>query len=268
MANDCDSCARRRRRDLVAHRPEHGGKSTFLASKCAHRFAGTNGQLCSSDIAHIGIVSQIFSRVGASDDLARGRSTFMVEMVETAAILNQADDRAWSSLMKSVAARRHMMVCPSHGPPWNTCTMSTNRARLFATHYHEMTHLSAKLDGCENATVSVENGKAKSIFLHEVTKAPRTESYGVQVAQLAGLPDTVIASARVVLDAWKKGSAKAVPSKTADRRLAACFQPRRPAPDANQTVASHRHAADIHPDELSPRERLDLHLQTKRGGQT
>src|SRR5690606_13742971 len=130
------------------------------------------------------------------DDLARGRSTFMVEMVETAAILNQADDRAlvildeigrgtatWDGLSIAWATLEHLH--------------EVNRCRaLFATHYHEMTQLSAKLDGVENATVTVREWEGEVIFLHEVKRGAADRSYGVQVARLAGLPPSVIERAK------------------------------------------------------------------------
>ena len=132
--------------------------------------------------------------------------------------------------------------------------MSTNRARLFATHYHELTALSAKLDGVENATVTVKEWEGEVVFLHEVHKGAADRSYGVQVAQLAGLPAAVIARARVVLDILEKGEREGgAGQKSPHRRLAACFQ-RTPAPPP--MVAKPSPAidmlGDIHPDESDP----------------
>ncbi len=147
----------------------------------------------------------MFSRVGASDDLARGRSTFMVEMVETAAILNQADDRALvilDEIGRGTATYDGLSIA------WATLEHlhDVNRCRaLFATHYHEMTALAAKLDGVENATVTVKEWEGDVIFLHEVKRGTADRSYGVQVARLAGLPAVVVERAKVVLEALEKG---------------------------------------------------------------
>ncbi len=129
----------------------------------------------------------------------------MVEMVETAAILNQADDRALvilDEIGRGTATYDGLSIA------WAVMEHlhETNRCRaLFATHYHEMTALSQKLDGVENATVSVREWQGDVIFLHEVKKGAADRSYGVQVARLAGLPDSVVARARVVLEALEKG---------------------------------------------------------------
>src|SRR5210317_1091782 len=144
-----------------------------------------------AESARIGVVSQIFSRVGAADDLARGRSTFMVEMVETAAILNQADDRALvilDEIGRGTATYDGLSIAWAtleHLHDVNTCRT------LFATHYHELTGLSSKLSGLTNATVSVREWDGEIIFLHEVIAGAADCSYGVQVARLAGLPAAV-----------------------------------------------------------------------------
>ncbi|MCX7888620.1 MAG: DNA mismatch repair protein MutS [Rhodobacteraceae bacterium] len=185
--------------------PNMAGKSTFLRQNAIIALLAQAGSYVPATSARIGLVSQLFSRVGAADDLARGRSTFMVEMVETAAILNQADDRAlvildeigrgtatYDGLSIAWAVMEHL-----HG---------VNRCRaLFATHYHEMTALAARLDGVENATVAVKEWEGEVIFLHEVRKGAADRSYGVQVARLAGLPAAVVERARVVLEALEKG---------------------------------------------------------------
>jgi DNA mismatch repair protein MutS len=155
--------------------------------------------------AHIGLVSQLFSRVGASDDLARGRSTFMVEMVETAAILNQADERAFvilDEIGRGTATYDGLSIA------WAVLEHlhDANRCRaLFATHYHEMTALAERLTGVRNATVSVREWQGEVVFLHEVKRGAADRSYGVQVARLAGLPAPVIDRARAVLEMLEKG---------------------------------------------------------------
>jgi len=185
--------------------PNMAGKSTYLRQNALIAILAQMGSYVPAGHAHIGIVSQIFSRVGASDDLARGRSTFMVEMVETAAILNQADDRALvilDEIGRGTATYDGLSIA------WATLEHlhDANRCRaLFATHYHEMSALSAKLDNVDNATVAVKEWEGDVIFLHEVRKGTADRSYGVQVARLAGLPPVVVERAKVVLEALEKG---------------------------------------------------------------
>ena len=173
VANDCDLTTGNSPAIWLLTGPNMAGKSTFLRQNALIALLAQAGSFVPARTAHIGLVSQLFSRVGASDDLARGRSTFMVEMVETAAILNQADDRAlvildeigrgtatWDGLSIAWATLEHLH--------------EMNRCRaLFATHYHEMTQLSAKLDGVENATVTVREWEGEVIFLHEVKRVRR-----------------------------------------------------------------------------------------------
>ena len=181
------------------------GKSTFLRQNALIALLAQMGSYVPADQAHIGMISQLFSRVGASDDLARGRSTFMVEMVETAAILNQADDRALvilDEIGRGTATYDGLSIA------WATLEHlhETNKSRaLFATHYHELTALAARLDGVENATVAVREWEREVVFLHEVRKGAADRSYGVQVAQLAGLPTSVVNRARVILDMLEQG---------------------------------------------------------------
>jgi DNA mismatch repair protein MutS len=202
-------------------------------------------------------VDRLFSRVGAADDLARGRSTFMVEMVETAAILNQAGERAlvildeigrgtatFDGLSIAWAAIEHLH--------------DNNRCRaLFATHFHELTALAPKLPRLHNATVRVKEWQGEVVFLHEVVPGAADRSYGIQVAKLAGLPPSVIERAKVVL-ATLEAEDRATPRGFEDLPLFAT--PAKPAaPDPR------RHALDgllaaltaLHPDELSPREALE-----------
>jgi DNA mismatch repair protein MutS len=181
------------------------GKSTFLRQNALIALLAQAGSFVPATGAHIGLVSQLFSRVGASDDLARGRSTFMVEMVETAAILNQADDKAMvilDEIGRGTATYDGLSIA------WAVMEHlhEINRCRaLFATHYHEMTALSGKLAGVENATVTVKEWDGEVIFLHEVKRGAADRSYGVQVARLAGLPASVIERAKVVLEALESG---------------------------------------------------------------
>ena len=239
--------------------PNMAGKSTFLRQNALLAILAQMGSFVPAEAAHIGLVSQIFSRVGASDDLARGRSTFMVEMVETAAILNQADDRALvilDEIGRGTATYDGLSIA------WATLEHlhDVNRCRaLFATHYHEMSALSAKLDGVENATVTVKEWEGDVIFMHEVKRGTADRSYGVQVARLAGLPPAVVARAKVVLDALEKGEREGGNAQKAmidDLPLFSATPP--PAPDAPKASDVEIRLADVLPDELTPKEALAL----------
>ena len=240
--------------------PNMAGKSTFLRQNALIALIAQAGSFVPAESAHIGIVSQLFSRVGASDDLARGRSTFMVEMVETAAILNQADDRALvilDEIGRGTATYDGLSIA------WATLEHlhDVNQCRaLFATHYHEMTALSDKLEGAENATVSVREWEGDVIFLHEVIKGKADRSYGVQVARLAGLPDAVVSRARDVLEALEKGQAEnsANPKAIIDDLPLFAAQPATPQPVKEKDNPAIEKLAEISPDELSPREALAL----------
>tara|TARA_R110002110_G_scaffold103598_8_gene261800 strand:+ start:23118 stop:25751 length:2634 start_codon:yes stop_codon:yes gene_type:complete len=205
VANDCDLSADKTAAIWLLTGPNMAGKSTFLRQNALIALLAQSGSFVPAKAAHLGLVSQLFSRVGASDDLARGRSTFMVEMVETAAILHQADDHALvilDEIGRGTATYDGLSIA------WATLEHlhDVNRCRaLFATHYHEMTALSGRLTGLENATVNVREWQGEVIFLHEVRKGAADRSYGVQVARLAGLPIPVIERARVVLESLEKG---------------------------------------------------------------
>ncbi len=244
--------------------PNMSGKSTFLRQNALIAILAQIGSYVPARAAHIGCVSQIFSRVGASDDLARGRSTFMVEMVETAAILNQSDDRALvilDEIGRGTATYDGLSIA------WAALEYlhDINRCRaLFATHYHEMTGLAARLDGLQNATIAVKEWDGDVVFLHEVREGSADRSYGVQVAKLAGLPDDVIARARMILDKLEKGSREDARSPSAiidDLPLFAAAPPEPTMPPESSPVLDL--LDDIQPDELSPRQALDLMYRLK-----
>ncbi len=264
VANDCDLTAQDGAAVWLLTGPNMAGKSTFLRQNALIALLAQMGSYVPATSAHIGIVSQLFSRVGASDDLARGRSTFMVEMVETAAILNQADDRALvilDEIGRGTATYDGLSIA------WATLEHlhETNRSRaLFATHYHELTQLAAKLPGVDNATVSVKEWNGEVIFLHEVKKGAADRSYGVQVAQLAGLPTSVVARARDVLNMLEAGSRGGVAPKVQIDDLPLFAAP--PVPLAStppKTSASDTLLETITPDELTPREALDMLYKLK-----
>ena len=239
--------------------PNMAGKSTFLRQNALLAILAQMGSFVPAAKAHIGIVSQIFSRVGASDDLARGRSTFMVEMVETAAILNQADDRALvilDEIGRGTATYDGLSIA------WATLEHlhDVNRSRaLFATHYHEMSALSAKLDGVENATVTVKEWDGDVIFLHEVKRGTADRSYGVQVARLAGLPQVVVERAKVVLEALEKGEREGDGSRKAIIDDLPLFSATPTAPPAKtKTSQVEERLKGVLPDELTPKDALAL----------
>ncbi|RVT83534.1 DNA mismatch repair protein MutS [Rhodobacteraceae bacterium CCMM004] len=243
--------------------PNMAGKSTFLRQNALIALLAQAGAFVPAKSARIGLVSQLFSRVGAADDLARGRSTFMVEMVETAAILNQADDRALvilDEIGRGTATYDGLSIA------WATVEHlhGVNRCRaLFATHYHELTQLAGRMDGVVNATVTVKEHEGRIYFLHEVRKGAADRSYGVQVARLAGLPEAVVSRARVILDALEQGDAAGRRETLIDDLplFAVRAQPETPAAPTESPLAAR--LRDVRPDELTPREALDLLYELK-----
>ena len=269
IANDCDLSAGDGAAIWLLTGPNMAGKSTFLRQNALIALLAQIGSFVPAEAAHIGLVSQIFSRVGASDDLARGRSTFMVEMVETAAILNQADDRALiilDEIGRGTATYDGLSIA------WATLEHlhAQNRSRaLFATHYHELTALAGKLDGVENATVAVREWQGEIIFLHEVRKGAADRSYGVQVAQLAGLPKSVVDRARMVLETLERGDREgASPGTLVDDLPLFSAAPPPPPPAAPTRSALEEMLEEVHPDELSPRQALELLYKLKEAAST
>jgi DNA mismatch repair protein MutS len=265
IANDCDLTADANAASLtLLTGPNMAGKSTYLRQNALIAILAQMGSFVPARSAKIGLVSQVFSRVGASDDLARGRSTFMVEMVETAAILNQADDRALvilDEIGRGTATYDGLSIA------WATLEHlhEVNRCRaLFATHYHEMTSLADRMEGVRNATVAVREWEGDVIFLHEVRPGAADRSYGVQVAKLAGLPASVVARAHDVLDALEKGEREGGDRQKAlidDLPLFSAIPT--PAPQAVKPSAVTDRLKDIHPDMLTPKEALDLIYELK-----
>jgi DNA mismatch repair protein MutS len=237
--------------------PNMAGKSTFLRQNALIVLLAQLGSFVPASRAKIGVVDRLFSRVGAADDLARGRSTFMVEMVETAAILNQAGER---SLVILDEIGRGTATFDGLSIAWASIEHlhEVNRCRaLFATHFHELTALATRLPRLHNATVRVKEWQGEVVFLHEVVAGAADRSYGIQVAKLAGLPPSVIERAKVVLATLEAGD-RARPQGFEDLPLFAT-PPRPAAPDPHQTALDTLLVAlsAIHPDELSPREALE-----------
>ena len=234
--------------------PNMGGKSTFLRQNALIAVLGQSGSFVPARAAHLGLVSQLFSRVGASDDLARGRSTFMVEMVETATILHQADER---SLVVLDEIGRGTATYDGLSIAWACFEHLHERGcrTLFATHYHEMTALAHRLPGAANATLAVREWEGEVVLLHEVRPGAADRSYGVQVARLAGLPEPVVERARAVLAALEEGS-EGKPAAVLDELP--LFAARPAAPPRPRRSGVEARLREVHPDALSPREALDL----------
>jgi DNA mismatch repair protein MutS len=263
VANDCDLSPPA---DATAGRiwlvtgPNMAGKSTFLRQNALIAVLAQMGSFVPARAAHIGVVDRLFSRVGAADDLARGHSTFMVEMVETAAILNQAGERALVILDE---IGRGTATFDGLSIAWATIEHlhESNRCRtLFATHFHEMTALAAKLTRLHNATMRVKEWHGDVVFLHEVIPGAADRSYGIQVAKLAGLPPTVIERAKLVL-AQIEAEDRTSPARKLidDLPLFAAARPsgtNTPQRDEALTALVEALAA-LHPDEMSPREALE-----------
>jgi DNA mismatch repair protein MutS len=242
--------------------PNMAGKSTFLRQNALIAIMAQMGSFVPAASAHIGIVDRLFSRVGAADDLARGRSTFMVEMVETAAILNQAGAR---SLVILDEIGRGTATFDGLSIAWATVEHlhDINKCRsLFATHFHELTALSARLNRLHNVTVKVKEWKGDVVFLHEVAPGAADRSYGIQVAKLAGLPGSVIERAKLVLAKLEQED-RAAPKGFEDLPLFATPY------KAQQAVADAAHElvlaaiAALNPDEMSPREAMEAIYRLK-----
>ncbi len=259
VANDCD--LRDGQRLWLLTGPNMAGKSTFLRQNALIAVLAQMGSFVPAEAAHIGVVDRLFSRVGAADDLARGRSTFMVEMVETALILNQAGPR---SLVILDEIGRGTATYDGLSIAWASVEHLHDRNRcraLFATHYHELTALASKLDHLACHTMRVKEWQGDVVFLHEVAPGAADRSYGIHVAKLAGLPPAVIARAEQVLETLEKGEPGGALTRLAeDLPLFAAAIPvaKPPEPSPLETLLS-----ALRPDELSPREALDLIYKIK-----
>lgn len=237
--------------------PNMGGKSTFLRQNALIVIMAQMGSFVPAAAAHIGVVDRLFSRVGASDDLARGRSTFMVEMVETAAILNQATDR---SLVILDEIGRGTATFDGLSIAWAAVEHlhEVNRCRgLFATHFHELTVLSEKLGRLSNATMRVKEWDGDVIFLHEVGPGAADRSYGIQVARLAGLPASVVERARDVLARLEDADRKNPASQLIDDLplFQVAIRREEAKPSGRSKVEESLRA--LNPDDMTPRDALD-----------
>ncbi len=265
VANDCNLSPQESHmhgRIWLMTGPNMAGKSTFLRQNALIAILAQMGSFVPATSAHIGLVDRLFSRVGAADDLARGRSTFMVEMVETAAILNQAGER---SLVILDEIGRGTATFDGLSIAWATIENlhEVNRARaLFATHYHELTVLHEKLPRLNNATVKVKEWQGDVVFLHQIVPGAADRSYGIQVAKLAGLPDAVIARARDVLQHLEEGDRQSPATTIDDLPLfSVAMQAPQPATELADDLREALKA--INPDDMSPREAQDALYRLK-----
>lgn len=238
--------------------PNMAGKSTFLRQNALIVILAQMGAFVPANSARIGVVDQLFSRVGAADDLARGRSTFMVEMVETAAILHQAGPRALVILDE---IGRGTATFDGLSIAWATIEHlhDVNHARaLFATHYHELTALAPKLENLSCHTMRVKEWQNDVIFLHEVTAGAADRSYGVHVGRLAGLPEAVVRRADEILK-----TLEAEEGKSTCTRLGDDLPLFRDPAVAQKPSAVDALLDETHPDALTPRTALELIYRLK-----
>jgi DNA mismatch repair protein MutS len=264
--NDCrlDGAGEGAPRLAIVTGPNMAGKSTFLRQNALLAVLAQAGSFVPARSLRLGVVDRLFSRVGASDDLSRGRSTFMAEMVETAAILTQATPRSFvilDEIGRGTATYDGLAIA------W-ACAEAlhdTNRCRaLFATHYHELARLEGRLAHVGNLSMRAKEWNGDLVFLHEAGSGPADRSYGVQVAKLAGVPPAVVARARQVLDRLE-GEAAASPARldelplfaaTAPVTVPGCAEPAAPS-------AVEAQLADLDIDGMSPREAMDALYRLK-----
>jgi DNA mismatch repair protein MutS len=259
VPNDCDLSANAKGRLWLVTGPNMAGKSTFLRQNALIAILAQMGSFVPAEAAHIGVVDRLFSRVGAGDDLAAGRSTFMVEMVETAAILNQATAK---SLVILDEIGRGTATYDGLAIAWAAAEHlhEANKSRaLFATHYHEMVALAERLKSMACYTMKVREWNDSIVFLHEVISGVADRSYGIHVAKLAGLPDAVVNRAEEVLQALEEGREGHKPlAKIDDLPLFGATAPK------PKTSAVEEALKTIEPDALSPKEALELLYDLKR----
>ncbi|MDX1739617.1 MAG: DNA mismatch repair protein MutS, partial [Alphaproteobacteria bacterium] len=268
VPNGCD-LGKDRRLWLITG-PNMAGKSTFLRQNALIAIMAQMGSYVPAKSAHIGVVDRLFSRVGAADDLARGRSTFMVEMVETATILNQATERSLvilDEIGRGTATFDGLSIawaCVEH-----LHEICKSRA-LFATHYHELTALMSRLDSLKPYSMRVKEWKGDVIFLHEVAAGAADRSYGIHVARLAGLPKAVVRRAEEVLKKLEHGEQSGTAAKLADdlplfQAMLSEVAEEESSVDENEASSALIEALnEVNPDDLTPREALE-HLYRLKG---
>ncbi|HJS45534.1 MAG TPA: DNA mismatch repair protein MutS, partial [Rhizomicrobium sp.] len=259
VPNDCDLSPNAKGRLWLVTGPNMAGKSTFLRQNALIAILAQMGSFVPAEAAHIGVVDRLFSRVGAGDDLAAGRSTFMVEMVETAAILNQATAK---SLVILDEIGRGTATYDGLAIAWAAAEHlhEANKSRaLFATHYHEMVALAERLKSMACYTMKVREWNDSIVFLHEVVSGVADRSYGIHVAKLAGLPDAVVNRAEEVLRALEEGREGHKPlAKIDDLPLFGATAPKPKSSAVEDALKT------IEPDALSPKEALEVLYSLKK----
>ena len=256
MANDCHMSEAHQLWLLTG--PNMAGKSTFLRQNALIAILAQAGIFVPAEAAHIGIIDKCYSRVGASDDLARGQSTFMVEMVETATILNQATDRSLvilDEIGRGTATFDGLSI--AHACLEYLHNVSQCRT-LFATHYHELIALKESLDRLYPCTMEVKEWQNDILFLHKVAAGAASRSYGVHVARLAGLPDAVIARAQDILDRLETGKADALHTPRETLQSLPLFAAQETVPETAPDHEVVTKLREIRPDDLTARQALDL----------
>lgn len=261
VANDCHMNEEKGNLWLITG-PNMAGKSTYLRQNAVIVIMAQMGSYVPCQSAHIGVVNKIFSRVGASDDLAKGRSTFMVEMVETAGILNQADERSFVILDE---IGRGTATFDGLSIAWAVVEYlhEINRCRtIFATHYHELTSLSTKLSRLSLHCMKIKEFNDNVIFMHEVVDGAADRSYGIYVAKLAGLPKSLIRRADQVLhNLEKQDKGLSVKDIAEDLPLFACIKEKVVEKASSPALDE---LTSLNPDDLSPREALEKLYELKK----
>ncbi len=254
IANDCRLSPARTL--LLVTGPNMGGKSTYMRQVALIVLMAYAGSYVPARAARLGPIDQIFTRIGAADDLAGGRSTFMVEMTESAAILHNATDR---SLVLMDEVGRGTSTFDGLALAWAIARhlVEKNKAlSLFATHYFEMTRLALEYREVANVHLDAVEHKDSIVFLHAVAEGPASQSYGLQVAALAGVPKAVIRQARKYLQMLEEASV----TRGTQTDLFFTTKEEEPAPEAD---ALREELRKVNPDELSPREALELLYRLK-----
>lgn len=249
--------------------PNMAGKSTFLRQNAIVIIMAQIGSFVPAKSAHIGVVNKLFSRVGASDNLARGQSTFMVEMSETATILNQADERSFVILDE---IGRGTATFDGLSIAWAVLEYlnNINRCRgLFATHYHELNEAVSKLSGVSSHTMQIKEFEGEVIFLHKVDKGTADKSYGIHVAKIAGIPEAVISRASQILEAFESdgniNKSKKVIENLSESNLFSYNVKEEKTPQKNNKRLEEleKKLKEINPDELSPKSALEILYEIK-----
>ena len=241
---------------LIITGPNMSGKSTYIRQTALLVLMAQTGSFIPADEATIGLVDRIFTRVGAADELTRGLSTFMLEMVETANILNNASSR---SLVILDEVGRGTSTCDGLALAWAVCehiALHVKCRTLFATHYHELTELEDLLDGTTNLNVAVREWADEVIFLHKIVKGGTDQSYGVHVARLAGVPKEVIERARALLPQLQAHVAQGLNMPELAKRAQAAAAQMSLFADPATRVAREIEAADL--ENMTPMHALDL----------